>query len=185
MIDQLLKESEKKMHAAVHHLQLNLGNVRTGRASLTLVENLKVNYYGTPTPLNQAATLGVPDSHTITIQPWDASIIGDIEKVIQTSDLGLNPANDGKSIRLNIPPLTGERRQQLVKVVKKCAEEGRVAIRNIRREFNDKIKRLEKDHEISEDQSRKGHTDIQKLTDQQIAEVDKIAQAKEKDVLED
>ena len=148
------------------------------------MEDIKVDYYGNATPLAQAATLGTPDSKTITIAPWDASLMPVIEKAIQASDLGLNPSNDGKMIRLSIPPLTTERRQQLTKVVKKYAEECRVAVRNVRREFNDKIKSMEKNSDISKDEEKKGHDDIQKLTDKFIADIDHLAQAKEKDVLD-
>ena len=142
-----------------------------------------MDYYGTPTPLAQVATLGVPDSQTITIQPWDVSILKDLEKAIQASDLGLTPSNDGKLIRLNIPPLTGERRQELVKVVKKYVEDHKVAIRNVRRDFNDQIKAGEKKHEISEDEGRKGLDKLQKITDEHTAEADKLAKAREKDIL--
>ena len=183
-MDDLLSESERKMKVSVDHMRIELGKVRTGRASLALVEDIKVDYYGDPTPLAQAATLATPDSKTITIAPWDASLLPLIEKAIQTSDLGLNPSNDGKLIRLTIPPLTTERRQQLGKVVKKYAEESKVAIRNVRREFNDKLKAKEKAHEISKDDEKRGHDQIQKVTDKIIEEVDRIIQAKEKDVLE-
>lgn len=183
-MDELLKESERKMRASIDHLHQEFGKLRTGRASVSLVEDIKVDYYGNPTPLAQAATLGTPDSKTISIAPWDASLLPVIEKAIQTSDLGLNPSNDGKVIRLIIPPLTTERRQQLTKVVKKYAEECRVAIRNVRRDFNDKIKAREKEGEISKDEEKKGHDQIQKLTDKFISEVDQESQAKEKDVLD-
>ncbi|OGW22039.1 MAG: ribosome recycling factor, partial [Nitrospinae bacterium RIFCSPLOWO2_12_FULL_47_7] len=144
---------------------------------------IKMDYYGVPTPLNQVATLGTPDGHTITIQPWDSSVLKLIEKAIQTSDIGLSPSNDGKVIRLSIPSLTTERRQQLVKTIKKYSEECKVAIRNLRREFNDKVKNLEKEHAISQDEHKRIQEKIQKITDQHIAEVDKVVQAKEKDLL--
>ncbi len=183
-MDDLLKEAERKMGISVEHLRQEFGKVRTGRASLSLVEDIKVDYYGTPTPLNQAATLATPDPRTITIQPWDQSMLGVIEKALQSSDLGLNPSNDGKVIRLTIPPLTEERRKELGKVVRKMGEECKVAVRNVRRDLNDKIKQLEKKHEISEDQGRKGHDQLQKITDKYIEEIDRITQAKEKDILE-
>lgn len=183
MTENLIKETEKKMKHSIDHLVLEMSKVRTGRASLSLLEGVKLDYYGTPTPLNQVATLGTPDSHTITIQPWDTSVLKLIEKAIQTSDIGLSPSNDGKIVRLNIPPLTTERRQQLVKSVKKYAEESKIAIRNVRREFNDKVKSLEKDHAISQDEHKRIQDKIQKMTDQFIAEVDKIAQSREKDIL--
>lgn len=182
MLEKLLTESESKMKHSIQHFQGELGKLRTGRASLALVEGIRVDYFGKLTPLAQLATLGVPDSSTVTIQPWDTSIMQVIEKAIQTADLGLNPMNDGKVIRLHIPPLTGERRQQLVKILKKSAEDGRVAIRNVRRDFNEKIKHLEKDG-LSKDACHKGQDRLQKTTDQYIAEVDKIAQAREKDLL--
>lgn len=183
-MDDLLEESERKMNISLDHLRAALGKLRTGRASLMLVEDIKVDYYGNPTPLNQVSALAVPDSATITIQPWDAAVLPQIEKAIQASDLGLNPSNDGKLIRLVLPPLTSERRQQLVKIVKKNAEECRVAIRNLRRDFNEKFSAKEKKGEISKDENHRVHEKNQKLTDKYIAETDKIAQAKEKDVLE-
>ena len=184
MVEDLLKECEKKMHISIDHLRADLAKLRTGQASLAILEGINVDYYGSPTPLIQVAALGIANGHTITIQPWDVSILKDVEKAIQSSDLGINPNNDGKIIRLTIPPLTSERRQQLVKVVKNHAEECRVAIRNVRREFNDKAKATEKKHEISKDEVHKKLDQMQKITDGQIAEVDRIAQAKEKDVLE-
>jgi ribosome recycling factor len=179
-----IKDSEQKMKGAIDHLHVELGKVRTGRASVALVEDIKIDYYGNPSPLTQAATLGVQDSKTITIAPWDSSMLPVIEKAILGSDLGLTPSNDGKIIRLVIPPLTTDRRQQLTKVVKKYGEECKVAIRNIRRDFNDKLKSMEKDHSLSKDEERKGHDEIQKTTDKYVAEVDKIVQGKEKNVLE-
>jgi len=172
------------MGYSLDHLRAELAKLRTGQASLAILEGIKIDYYGTPTPLSQAATLGVPDSSTITIQPWDVSILKDIEKALQASELGLTPNSDGKMVCLHIPPLTQERRQQLVKVVKKYAEECRVAIRNIRREFNDRARAREKKHEISEDESHKCTDKMQKITDSQIGQVDKTVQEKEKDVLE-
>lgn len=183
-MDNLLKDSEHKMKVSVDHLHTELGKVRTGRASISLVEDIKVDYYGNPTPLAQTATLGAPDSKTITIAPWDVSVLPVIEKAIQASDLGLNPSNDGKVIRLTIPPLTTERRQQLTKVVKKYGEDCKIALRNVRREFNEKVKAMEKDHTLSKDEEHKGHDSIQKTTDRYVTEVDKIVQGKEKDVLE-
>ncbi len=183
-MDDLLKDSERKMKVSIDHLHAELGKVRTGRASVSLVEGIKVDYYENPTPLAQTATLGVPDSKTITIAPWDVSMLPVIEKAIQASDLGLTPSNDGKVVRLTIPPLTTDRRQQLTKVVKKYGEDCKIAIRNVRREFNDKVKAMEKEHSISQDEERKGHDSIQETTDRYVAEVDKIVQGKEKDVLE-
>ena len=171
------------MKNSLDHLRQELSKLRTGSASGVILEGIKIDYYGNPTPLNQVATLGVPDTQTITIQPYDVSILKDLEKAILSSDLGLTPNNDGKIIRLNIPALTGERRQQLVKIVKKYAEEGKVAIRNVRRDFNDKLKTMEKNHEVSEDDAKKGLGKLQKITDECIKEAEKLSEAKEKDVL--
>ncbi len=183
-MDDLIKDSERKMKVSVDHLHVDLGKVRTGRASVSLVEDIKIDYYGNSTPLAQTATLGIPDSKTITIAPWDVSMLPLIEKALQASDLGLTPSNDGKMVRLTIPPLTTERRQLLSKSVKKYGEDCKIAIRNVRREFNDKLKVMEKDGSLSKDQERKGHDDVQKITDKYVAEVDKIIQGKEKDVME-
>ena len=184
MSEELIKDAEDKMQSSIDHLLHELGKLRTGQASVALLDDLKVDYYGNPTPLKQVATLGAPDNQTLTIQPWEASILKDIEKAIQSSELGLTPNNDGKLIRLVIPPLTKERRQQLVKLVKQQAEESKVAIRNIRRDVNEKLKKLEKNNDISEDESRKGHEAAQKITDKFVAEVDNIMQKKEKDITE-
>jgi ribosome recycling factor len=184
MQTEIIKEAEQKMKSSIDHLFHELGKLRTGQASVALLDDLMVDYYGSPTPLKQVATLGSPDSHTLTVQPWEASILKDIEKAIQASDLGLTPNNDGKVIRLAIPPLTNERRQQLVKLVKKQAEECKISIRNVRRDTNEKLKQSEKKHDISEDESRKGQDEIQKITDKFVAEVDKITQTKEKGILE-
>jgi ribosome recycling factor len=183
MIQNLVKDAEKKMNACIDHLHLEMGKLRTGRASLAILEGIKADYYGTPTPLSQLATLGVPDSHTITIQPWDASALSAVEKAIQTSDIGLNPVNDGKLIRLNVPQLTTERRQQLVKVLKKQGEDCKVALRTVRREFNDHLKTMEKEHATSKDELKKGHDEIQKIIDKKVEEVDKTVQKKETDLM--
>ncbi|MFQ5482330.1 MAG: ribosome recycling factor [Nitrospinaceae bacterium] len=183
-MEELLHEAERKMTVSVDHLHQEFGKVRTGRASITLVEDVKVDYYGQPTPLAQAATLATPDPRTITIQPWDQGLLGSIQKALQASDLGLNPSNDGKLIRLSIPALTEERRRELGKKVRKYGEECKIAIRNVRREINDRVKHMEKDHEVSEDESHKGLDRIQKITDKFIHEVDALTQAKEKDLME-
>ena len=183
MIDTYIEEASTKMQQSITHLKKELGKLRTGQASLALIEDLKIDYYGNPTPLPQIGTLGVPDNQTITIQPWDVSVLKDIEKCIQTSDLGLTPNNDGKLIRLNIPPLTGERRQQLVKILKRTLEESKVAARNIRRDYNDKIKNLEKES-FSKDDCKKGQEKLQKKTDKIIAEMEKLGTTKEKDILD-
>jgi ribosome recycling factor len=157
--------------------------VRTGRASAGLLDAIRVDYYGTPTPLSQMASISVPDARTLTIQPWEASQLKAIEKAIVASDLGLTPINDGKVIRLAIPPPTEERRKQLVKSVAKIAEESRVAVRNMRREANDKLKAMARDKKVSEDEERRGHDAIQKTTDKYIAKVDELLKKKEQEIL--
>src|SRR5271156_1943348 len=164
--------AKTRMDKVTSGLQHEMGSIRTGRASVSIFDNLRVDYYGTPTPLNQVANLHVPEPSLITIQPWDVSQIGAIEKAIRTSDLGINPANDGKIIRLPIPALTEERRKELVKKLHGVAEDHRVAIRNIRRDSNEHIKRLAKDKKISEDEDRKGHEETQKLTDVYMKKLD-------------
>jgi len=181
MIDELVKESSARMEQAIERFKGELGKLSTGRASLVLLDGVRVDYYGNPAPLSQVATLGVPDSSTITIQPWDASMLKLIEKSLRASSLGLNPANDGKTIRLNIPPLTGERRSQIVKILKKYEEECKVSIRNVRREYNDKIKKLEKES-VSKDDCHRGQEQLQKITDTQVGVVNQIAQAKEESI---
>lgn len=161
-----------------------LGTIRTGRASAALFDRVSVMYFGKPTPLNQVATISIPEARLVTIQPWDKSIIKDIEKAILQSDLSLNPNNDGKVIRLNIPPLTEQRRKELAKQAKGMAENRKVAIRNIRREANDELKKKQKASEITEDQEKTGADAIQKMTDKYIAEIAKIAEAKEKEIME-
>ncbi len=178
------KKATDKMDSALEALKKELGAIRTGRASLALLDGIKIDYYGTITPLQQLASLSVPESRQIAIQPWEQKIIPDIEKAIMKSDLGLTPTNDGKIIRINIPTLTEERRKQLVKVVKKNAEDSRVAVRNIRRDINEEIKKLEKDKHISEDDTKKSLDEIQKLTDTYIKKIDEILQHKEKEIME-
>jgi ribosome recycling factor len=175
---------KQRMEKAIADLQHEMAAIRTGRASLSLLDHIRVDYYGTPTPLNQVANLHVPEPSLITIQPWDSSQIGSIEKAIRTSDLGLNPANDGKMIRLPIPPLTEERRKELVKKLHGAAEHHRVAVRNIRREGNEASKKLLKDKKITEDEDKKAHDEIQKMTDGYMGRIDLAAKAKEKDILE-
>ena len=182
-MESLFKDCERKMKNSLDHLRLEISKLRTGSANGSILEGIKIDYYGNPTPLNQVATLGVPDSQTITIQPYDVAILKDLEKAIIGSDLGLTPNNDGKIIRLNVPPLTGERRQQLVKIVKKYAEESKIAIRNVRRDFNEQLKTMEKNHEVSEDEGKKGLEKLQKITDECIKEAEKISEAKENDIL--
>jgi ribosome recycling factor len=173
-----------RMDKVLTDLQHEMGSIRTGRASVSIFDNLKVDYYGTPTPINQLSNLHVPEPSLITIQPWDVSQIGTIEKAIRSSDLGLNPANDGKIIRVPIPALTEERRKEIVKRVHHIAEDHRVALRNIRRDANEHLKKLLKDKLISEDQERRALEDTQKLTDGHIQKLDQVAKAKEKDILD-
>ena len=173
-----------RMDKALSDLQHEMASIRTGRASVSILDQIRVDYYGTPTPLNQVANLHVPEPSLITIQPWDVSLIGAIEKSIRVSDLGLNPANDGKVIRLPIPPLTEERRKELVKKLHGIAEHHRVSVRNVRREGNEAVKKLLKDKKITEDEDKRAHDEIQKLTDAYMAKVDQAAKTKEKEILE-
>lgn len=175
--------AEERMEKAIQALKRDLATLRAGRANPSLLDRVQVEYYGAMTPVNQLANINTPDSRTLMIQPWDKSSLADIERAIQKSDLGLTPANDGTSIRLSIPALTEERRIELVKMTKKFGEEAKVAIRNIRRDANDDIKKLEKS-DISEDESRRHQEDIQKSTDKFIAEVDKVLASKEKEIME-
>src|SRR5215471_16820706 len=175
---------KSRMDKAMEDLQHEMASIRTGRASLGILGHIRVDYYGTPTPLNQLANLHVPEPSLITIQPWDVSQIGPIEKSIRTSDLGLNPANDGKIIRLPIPPLTEERRKDLVKKLHGAAEHHRVSVRNIRRDGNEAVKKLLKDKKITEDEEKRAHEEIQKLTDGYMQKIDTAARSKEKEILE-
>jgi ribosome recycling factor len=176
--------TKARMEKVLADLQHHMASVRTGRASVSLLDNVRVDYYGTSTPLNQLATLHVPEPAMITAQPWDVSQIGAIEKAIRSADLGLNPQNDGKIIRIPIPPLTEERRKDLVKHLHHVAEDHRVALRNIRRDANEAAKKLLKDKQISEDEERRAHDEIQKLTDAQMQKLDAAAKTKEKEILE-
>jgi ribosome recycling factor len=178
------KESEQRMKKAVEAVRREFTEVRTGRAHPGLIEGLHVDYYGTPTLLKQMASISVPDPKTVVIQPWDPSAIAEIEKAILNSKLGVMPNNDGKVIRLNIPPLSTERREELKKVVKEMAEHGRISLRTIRREANDKVKKLQSDHTISEDESFRAQADIQKLIDKYIKDVDEVLASKSKELEE-
>lgn len=173
-----------RMDKALSDLQHEMATIRTGRASLSLLDHIRVDYYGTPSPLSQVATLHVPEPNLITIQPWDVSQIGPIEKAIRVSDLGLNPANDGKMIRLPIPPLTEERRKEMVKRLHGVAEHHRVSVRNIRRDGNEAVKALLKDKKITEDEEKRAHDEIQKLTNGYMEKIDQAARTKEKEILE-
>jgi len=184
MIDDIYQETRESMGKTVEALKRELQRIRTGRASLSVLDGIKVDYYGTPTPLNQMATLAVPESRQITIQPWDASVIKDIEKAILKSDLGLTPSNDGKILRISIPPLTEERRKELVKVIHKICEDHKVTARNTRRDSNDLLKSLKKDSDISEDEAFRSQDEVQKITDKYIKLIDECYSEKEKEILE-
>jgi len=184
MLKEVYKETEARMRGAIQALEEDLSGIRTGRASPALVERLQVEYYGTPTPLIQLASTSVPEPRMLLIRPFDPATMKIIERAILASDLGLNPSNDGKAIRLILPPLTEERRRDMIKVVRHEAEGARVAIRNIRRDANNDFKELLKEKEISEDDERRAQEQIQKLTDQAVADVEKVLQAKEAELME-
>jgi ribosome recycling factor len=183
-IKEIQADAEHRMVKSVEAVQHELAKVRTGKATTTLLDGIKVEYYGQQVPLNQVASINVPEMRLITIQPWEKRMLSDIEKAILKSDLGLTPANDGNIIRLPIPPLNEERRKELVKLVKKFAEEGRVAIRNVRHDALNHLKKLEKDHKITEDENKKAQDVLQKTTDKHIKQVDEILAKKEKEIME-
>ncbi len=180
----VINNTESKMKKSVASLEADYTQLRTGRASAALFDKIKVDYYGAETPLSQVASISVPEARMVVIQPWDKSVLPAIEKAIQKSELGLNPNNDGKLIRINFPSLTADRRKELAKVAKSSAENARVAVRNIRRDAMEELKKMQKASEISEDQQKEGENKIQKLTDSSIAEINKIAEAKEKEIME-
>jgi ribosome recycling factor len=184
MIKETLGQTKTRMGKATEDLRGELASLRTGRASTALLEHLKVEYYGTPTPLNQVATLGVPDPSLLTVQPWDPSLLPAMEKTIRASGLGLNPVNDGKILKVPIPPLTEERRKELVKHLHKILENHRTAVRNIRRDGNEELKRLLKDKKISEDDERRALEEIQKLTDETTEKLESVGKSKEREILE-
>ncbi len=184
MIESIYDDTRESMSKSIASLKNELSRLRTGRASLSILDPIRVDYYGTLTPMNQMATLAVPESRLITIQPWDVSVIKDIEKAILKSDLGLTPSSDGKIIRIAIPPLTEERRKELVKVVHKKCEDYKVSVRNIRRDANELLKSMKKDGEISEDDAFKAQDQVQKITDEQIKLIDECYKDKEKEILE-
>lgn len=183
-IKEILSTAQTKMQKTIEVLHVDLASVRAGRASVSLLDKVMVEYYGTPTPVNQVASVTVPEPRMIVIQPWEKNLLKDIERAIMKSDLGLNPNSDGSVIRLNLPQLTEERRKELVKTVHKKAEDARVSIRNLRREANDSVKKAEKAKEITEDEAKKANDDIQKMTDKFIKEVDTVMEHKEKEVME-
>jgi ribosome recycling factor len=184
MLDEVFSELKDRMEKTITALERDLTKVRTGRASASLLDGIKIEYYGVPTPLNQTASISVPEARLLLIQPWDNSVIGEIEKAILKSELGLTPMSDGKVIRISIPPLSEERRKELGKVVKKMAEESKVAIRNIRRDANDMLKDMKKDKEISEDDQFRAQEEVQNITDEYIKKVDQVAEEKEKEIME-
>lgn len=183
-MDAILKSAEDRMGKSVVALEEEFAGLRTGRASAAMFDKLRVDYYGNPTPINQVASISVPEPRLVVIQPWDKGSLGDIERAILSSELSLNPSNDGKVIRISIPPLTEERRKEIVKVAKNMAEQSRVSVRNIRRDANDELKKLEKDGEISEDDLKRGEEQIQKLTDRFVEQINAILQTKESEILE-
>lgn len=184
MQKEVRRQMTERMDKTIGVLKKDLAGIRTGRASLAIFEGLTVDYFGTPTPINHVATLSVPESRLITIQPWDPKLIVEIERAIQKSDLGLNPSNDGKIIRIAIPQLTEDRRKQIVKQVYKRGEEAKIALRNIRRDSNDEMKRVEKEEHVSEDETKRAIEEIQKITDSYIKKVDEIISHKEEEVME-
>ena len=183
-VDELIQDGQTRMQKSVDHARNEFNTVRTGRASASLLDRIEVDYYGTKTPLKQLATIGVPEPRMLTIQPFDPSSIRNIEKAIQESDLGLTPSNDGKMIRLPIPQLTEERRKELVKVVRRIAEEGRVAIRNVRRDVMHDLRELKEEGEVGKDDEHRAEVELQRLTDTRIGELDSALSAKEKEILE-
>ncbi len=182
--DDLFSDAERRMQKAIDALKQDLTAIRTGRASASLVDRIQVEYYGTPTPVNQVASISVPDARQVVIQPWDRKMLPDIEKAIQKSDLGINPNNDGQVIRLNIPPMSEERRRDMAKVLHKKLDEHKVAVRNIRRDVQDKLRDREKKKEVSEDELKRSSDKLQKLTDRFIDEMDKVGKSKEQELME-
>jgi len=183
-VKQIYAESEQRMKKSIESLKKDFARIRTGRASATLLDGISVEYYGSPMPVNQVAAISIPDARMIMIQPWEKNMLGPIEKAIQTSDLGLNPMNDGNVIRLPIPPLSEERRKDLFKHCKKISEDNKVAVRNIRRDSNEELKESEKTKKITQDELKKGQDEIQKLTDRYIKSVDDLLAIKEKEIME-
>ena len=179
----VIRDTRPRMEGAVEDLRKKLGTIRTGRAAVSLLDSVVVEYYGTPTPLTQMASVHAPEPNLLTVQPWDQTQLGAIEKAIRSADLGLNPSNDGKLVRVPVPPLTEERRRQLAKQVHEVAEEHRTAVRNVRRDANDRLKRMLKDKQISEDAERDALAEVQKMTDTYIGKVDELAKSKEHEIL--
>jgi len=179
----IIKETKPRMEAAIEDFRRKLATVRTGRAAVSLLDSVVIDYYGTPTPLNQMASVHAPEPQMLTVQPWDVTQLGNVEKAIRSADLGLNPSNDGKLVRIPIPPLTEERRKQLARQIHEIAEEHRTAIRNIRRDENDKLKKMLKDKSISEDSERDASDQVQKFTDGYISKIDELSKSKEHEIM--
>lgn len=184
MVKEILRDLEKKMKISLEHFRKDLSKLRTGRANLSIFEDIKVEYYGAPTPINQVATLGIPDPTLITVQPWDPSLLEAIDKAIRSADLGLNPINDGKILKIPIPPLDEERRREIAKRIKKMLEEEKTALRNMRRETKEKIEEFEEKKEITEDDKFKGLDKLQEITDEYTKKIEEFAASKEKEILE-
>ena len=184
MTKPILDQARVRMEKAEEDFRREVASIRTGRASVSVLDSIRVDYYGTPTPVNQVATLGVPEPQLITVQPWDPTVLPNLEKAIRSSDLGLNPLNDGKILRVPIPPLTEERRKELVRHLHKVLETHRMSIRNVRRDANDAAKKLTKEKKISEDDEKRSHDDIQNLTDREIEKLEQMSKAKEKEIME-
>jgi ribosome recycling factor len=184
MIKDIIKQTDSKMDKAVEHVRNELVRIRTGKATTNLLDGIKIDYYGTLSPLSQVGNLSTPDIHTITVQVWDKTVLPLVEKAILNSNLGLNPINDGNIVRIPIPPLNEERRKELVKLIKKYAEDGKIAVRNIRRDELEKLKKAEKDEHFSEDERKTGETEIQKLTDKHTKDIDHLVAQKEKEIME-
>jgi ribosome recycling factor len=183
-MEKIKSQNEARMKKSLKALEEEFNTIRTGRASSALFDKIRVEYYGTPTPLNQVATISIPEARLVVIQPWDKSLLGEIEKAIQKSELSVNPSNDGKVLRISIPPLTEERRKEYVKLAKNMAEQSRVAIRNIRRDAMDDLKKAEKSGDLSEDEEKRWEDEIQKITDKYVDEINSLLEEKEKEILE-
>ncbi len=183
-LDEIISKTRDQMNKSLEHFKQQISKVRTGRANASILDNIKVDYYGSPTPISQVATINVPDAKTIIIQPWDPSTLSAIEKAIKQSDLGFNPMNDGKLLRIPVPPLTEERRREIVKFCKKLTEDAKIAIRNIRRDQIEVVRKAEKEKQLTEDDKKIGEEKIQKVTDEFIKKIDEIFSAKEKEILE-
>jgi ribosome recycling factor len=184
MNNQVLKDARERMDKSIENFKHEISKIRTGKATTALLDGIKVDYYGSQSPLNQVANVTVLDAHTLAITPWDKNMVGEIDKAILTADLGLNPVNDGTNIKVPIPPLTEERRKELVKLVKKFGEDAKIAIRNVRRDANDKLKKMEKDKELSEDLRHDAETEVQSITDNHVESIDEIVKHKEIEIME-